>query len=142
MAALTGTNLVSQKWKEGDVQVFKGKHTIATTLASADTITWTNALPNMGGVTVLDVLVDGVPMDKHGSPTGTFILGTTTDTNGLIIAGAASLAVPQTGAGAQIGAVVTDTDIILTLGGTVATGGADGDGDVYVTVVYGCGDLT
>lgn len=143
MAALTGTNVISEKYTEGELQTFVGSYTLDGAIASADTITWSSALPNVEGVTIMEVIVFGDELDTNASPTGTLIVGDGTDADGYLAsktAGGAGDQLLYAGDGALIGTVVTGTDIVLTVGGTLAT--AASSGTVRIKVLYGCGDFT
>ena len=141
MTALTGTNLVSAHWVEGEELTFLGKYTLAGTIVTADTITWTDALPNMNGITVLSAEVFGDPLDTNASPTGTITLGTEDDANGLLEAATIPLVGDSVGYGDLLGVVSTGENVVLTVGGTLASAATTG-ADVWVKVTYGCGDFT
>lgn len=128
-----GTVLVGAKYKEGDVQVFRGKYTASASVAGGTAIEFDDALPDMDGVTIIDGSVNFT-----GTVAGDGILGTSSDDNGIIEA--AAVTVPgsmATGNGDLIGTKVTDTQVVFETDGTIASGA-----EVFVTVTYGCGDLT
>jgi len=129
----TGTNLVSAKFKEGDVQTFVGKFTAASSVAGGTAIEFDEALPNVNGVTIIDGSVNFT-----GTVAGNGILGTSSDDNGIIES--AAVTVPggmATGNGDLVGTVTTDTQVVFETSGTINSGA-----EVFVTVTYGCGDLT
>lgn len=129
----TGTNLVSAKFKEGDIQVFRGKYVAAASVAGGTAIEFDDALPDVNGVTIIDGSVNFT-----GTVAGNGILGTSSDDNGIIEA--AAVTVPgsmATGNGDLIGTVTTDTQVVFETSGTIAA-----DAEIFVTVTYGCGDLT
>ncbi len=128
----TGTNLVSGKWKEGDVQTFVGKYTDAASLAGGTAVEWEGALPDMGGVTIL-----GTTATVTGSVAGNAKVGTTTDDDGLIEAAAMTTVGGLAANGDLLGTKVTDTGVVFETSGTIAA-----NAEVFVTVTYGCGDLT
>lgn len=136
MTAYTGTTIVSPaNGGLGDEHGAVGKYTIGTGVVSGDTFTFTGLL-GRGEKEIVDFEIFGVEFDTHASPTATIIVGTENDDNGFltsIVAGSANAQLHYKGNGALIGTVTSDENLIITLGGTVAT--AQTAGDVFVKVV-------
>jgi len=144
MAALTGTNVVANRYEPGREYTALGSYTLAGAIASADTITWTNLLP-INGVQILEFRLYGQELDTNATPTATVIVGDATTTNGYLTsktAGDANGQYQMFGDGAFIGLSTGATNatatrnVLLTVGGTVAT--AASTGTVYVMVRYYC----
>jgi hypothetical protein len=143
--ARTGTILLAPKWRAGETFTAIGKYTWPDSVVTADTITWAGLFP-AGGVTVVDAKLTSVELDTNASPSATVIVGTVADDNGLIksfIGGVNTTGNTQINANANGDLLATSlsaaTDVVLTVGGTVATAASAGDTFVYVT--YHCSGL-
>ena len=128
------------KWQAGMMYSYKKKYTIAEAVETGDTFTFTDMLPTTA-VTILGGRFWGKEFDTDASPTATVIIGDGTDTDGYL-ASKVSAAGPS-GAflaefdGALLGtASAASDDIVVTLGGTVAT--AADSGDIWLEVDYLC----
>lgn len=129
----TGTNLISAKYREGDTQTFVGKFTAASSVAGGEAIEFDDALPDMGGVTILEGSATFT-----GTVAGNGTLGTSSDADGIVEASAVTVPGSMaTANGDLVGTVVTDTQVVFETSGTINAGA-----EVFVTVTYGCGDFT
>lgn len=136
MTALTGS--VTQKAKIGglgDEHTAKGEYTLGGAIVSADTITFSGIL-GKGAKRIVGVRYFGAELDTHASPTGTIIIGTESDADGLLtskVAGGAGAQLVYFGDGALVDTIVEDENVIITVGGTLAT--AASAGTLYVEIV-------
>jgi hypothetical protein len=144
MANYAGTNVLpAPRWQAGMEYTAVGYYTLGGAVSSGDTFTWTNLIPAITGtlpVRIMDFRVWGKEMDTNATPTATLIAGDGTDTDGYVASttwGDATGQYQMFGDGALIGddAQASD-DVVLTLGGTVAT--AASSGTVWVAVRYYC----
>ena len=137
MAAYTGTILVSSNFGTND-QVFPvlGKASWTATATAADTFTYSLILPKGIALEIVDFDVFGTQPDSNATPTTSVMAGVSGDTDAFLAA-TVSKQVNQfhfKGTGASIGASLTGaTDIVVTFGGTMATGVATGD--VFVKLI-------
>lgn len=143
--ARTGTILLAPKWHAGKTFTAIGKYTWPDAVVTADTVTWADLFP-AGGVTVLNTALTSVELDTDATPTATAVLGDGTDTDGFIksfipgVNTTGNTQINANGNGALIGTELdVATDVVLTIGGTVATAATSGDTFVYVT--YYCSGL-
>lgn len=134
MAAYTGTNVKKGKNGElGQEYTATGYYDLTTGLANADTITFSGLLP-IGGYRAVKGKVWGVEIDTNATPTGTFVVGTATDDDGFLTTKGAAVGLQNSLGGqlcyifdgAQIGTVITDTDLIVKMNAAVATGATSG----------------
>lgn len=136
MTALTGTVITpAVVGGLGDEHTAKGKYTLGGAIASADTITFTGLL-GKGKKEIVGFKYFGIELDTNASPTGTIIVGTESDDNGLLtskVAGNANAQLIYLGDGALVDTITDDENLIITVGGTVAT--AASSGTLYVEVV-------
>lgn len=142
MTAYTGTVVGTPRYDQGKDFTEQGYYTLGGAVASGDTFTFSNILPD-APVIVKDVVVIAPELDTDASPTGTFTVGDGTDADGYIAGGLMG----ASGAAGQIkfhanGDLVNTTsrpssrNIVITLGGTVAT--AQTAGKIRVLVTYSC----
>ena len=143
MAALTGTNTYkSAPYIIGTTQVVTGTYELAAALAAADTITWTDLLPQED-ITILEVAVTTPDLDSSGTD-GTLDIGDGTDADGYV--DGAKLNIPASdaatfttvGQGALIGTTVSDKRNVVA---TVAGSPNETSGTVTVKVIYACGEV-
>jgi hypothetical protein len=136
MTAYTGTIIVNPlNGGLGDDHNALGVYTIGTAVVTADTFSFP-VLLGVGEKEIIDFEIWGVEFDTNAAPTATIIVGTESDPNGLlesIVAGGAGAQLFYKGNGDLIGTVTSDQNVIITLGGTVAT--AQTAGKVFVKVV-------
>lgn len=131
------------KWEPGKVFTIGAYWAVNDTLETGDTFTATNILPAQK-VKVIGGRVLGKEADTNASPTGTLIAGDGTDTDGYIASCTWGGAESQFNKGFD-GAIVGTTtaasrNLVLTLGGTVATGAANGSGRIMAEITYACSD--
>lgn len=141
----TGTLLVEPRWIPGQICKSIGKVTFTGTATTGDTGTIAGMIPADNGVIVTGVTVHGDKLDAHETAaTATLIVGDGTDTDAYLTGGLAGRDGPAAdqlvikGNGTLIGSGTTpaSTDVVITLGGTVATGASGGE--LYVEVDYLC----
>lgn len=146
MATYTTTLLKpNTPWKTGETYTVKAKTTISgSAVGTGETFTISGLLPP-GNKTISAVRHYGAEYDTNASPTATIVVGISGTTNGFITsktAGVTATGISQIsleGDGTLIGTNVTATDVVVTIGGTVATGATSGD--VFTEVTYVCGDI-
>ena len=142
--AFTITPYINQKGFPGMVMSSKGKATIGTGVVTADTWTFENMLPNIN-VLIVGGRISGQEFDTDATPTATVIIGDGTDTDGYLTSKTAGTA--QTNGqyyaefdGALLGgSAQASVDLVVTLGGTVAT--AASSGDFFLEVDYDASDV-
>lgn len=131
-------------WKTGETYTVKAKTVVSGTITNTDTFTIEDILPP-GQKTVVSVRHYGGEYDTNASPTTTITIGDGTDADGWLTsktAGVTATGISQIileGDGVLIGTAVDDTDLVVTLGGTVATAGTP---TVFTEVTYVCGNLS
>jgi hypothetical protein len=139
MTALVGTITQAGRWQSGMEYTAVGKYTLVGAIVSADTITFTSLLPANDTI-IQDFVVYGQEFDTNASPTATLIVGDGTDTDAYLAsktAGDANGQMQFFGDGAAIGTSdQVGRNVVLTVGGTVAT--AASSGTVWVKVRYYC----
>jgi|NOAtaT_5_FD_contig_21_7934754_length_511_multi_3_in_0_out_0_1 hypothetical protein len=138
MPNFNGTALAPAPFVAGTVQSVVGSVTWGSTLASADTFTFTNLLP-ANPVEPIAVSIWGSEPDTNASPTATLVFGNSDSANGYLTSKTAGGAVQQyrvDGDGALLGTLVSNRTLIGLLGGTMGTGSAAGT--LYVKVDYVC----
>jgi hypothetical protein len=137
MAAYTGTILVSSNFGTDD-QAFPvlGKASWTATSTATDTFTYSLILPKGLTLKVVDFEVYGTQPDSNATPTTSVMAGVNGDTDAFLAA-TVSKQVNQfhfKGTGASIGTTLSGaTNIVVTFGGTMATGVATGD--VFVKLI-------
>ena len=129
MTAYTGTNHITAGRVLGQELTLKGYYDLTGALVNADTITWSGIIPK--GVKVVALRFFSPEMDTDASPTMTFIIGNTDDTDGFLktASGAFNQATSQIsyeGNGDLIGTTITNQDIVFTVNAAVATGATSG----------------
>lgn len=128
-------------WKTGETYTVKAQTVVSGTITNTDTFTISDILP-AGWKNVVSVRHYGGEYDTNASPTTTITIGDGTDPDGWLTAktaGVTATGISQIileGDGALIGTAVDDTDLVVTLGGTVATAGTP---TVFTEVTYVCG---
>lgn len=137
MTALTGTVVRAAKnGGLGEEHTGKGSYTLGGAIASGDTITFSGIL-GKGEKRIIGFRYYGIELDTNASPTATLIAGSEGDDNGFLTSKTAGGAIIGQliffGDGALIDTITDDENVILTVGGTVAT--AASDGTLYVEVV-------
>ena len=134
MTALVGTVTIPGKGGLVGVQhTALLEYTLTGALVNADTITWSNVIPN-GGATVVDVQLATPELDTNATPTMLFEVGNSDDRDGYILSHGGALTLSNSladqmsaiGTGALIGTKVTNRDIVLTVTAAVATGATSG----------------
>lgn len=140
MTIFTGTITHEGNWQAGALYEALGSCSISAAVATADTFVFTNILP-VNDVEIVDFEVYGSDLDTNATPTGTLTAGDGTDVDGYMAsktAGGADEQYFRKGDGVLVGGNVNPAsrNIILTLGGTVAT--AASSGTIYVRVRYRC----
>lgn len=144
--ARTGTITLAPKWAAGQEFTAIGSYAWPDSVVTGDTVTWNDLFP-AGGVTVLDVSLVSVELDTNATPTATAVVGDGSDTDAFILSfipgvnttGNTKIIAP--GDGALIGTTLSAaTDVVLTIGGTVAT--AASSGTTWVKVRYYCSGLS
>ena len=132
---LTGSPL----WTPGQTYTVGAYWTINDTLETGDTFTASSILPSQK-VTIVGGRVYGKEADTNASATGTIIVGDGTDTDGYLASqvwGGAESTFDAPFNGALMGTEsAAGRNIVLTLGGTVATGATSGR--IGVEVTYLC----
>lgn len=116
------------------------KYTLLAALVNADTITWSNCLPN-GKFRVVGFEVWGVELDTHGTPTMLFTVGDGVDADGYKLSASGAIGLQNSlagqlfykGDGALIGTTDAANDVVLTVTAAVATGATSGD--IWIEVV-------
>ena len=141
--ANTGTLLVAPRWIEGQICVSLGKVTFAGTLTTGDTGTIAGMLPASNGYTLLETTVWGDPFDTNATPTATIVVGDGTTTNLYLASKTASGSTSPgqmrfigDGTGIGTGVTAASPDVVITAGGTVATGKSGAVG--WVSCTYLC----
>ena len=146
MVANTGTLNVAPRWCPGSMYTSQGEVTFTGTAASGDTGTISGMVPENGFI-VTGMRVSGTKLDAHETAaTGTLIVGDGTDTDFYLTGGLAGrdgpasdqLVVCGNGTGIGSGTYPASTDVVITLGGTVATGASGGT--LRVEIDYLCDD--
>lgn len=138
MAAYTGSVIVANQIGRFDEAVtIVGKAAWTSTITNADTFTISNFFPRGKKLEIIDVTIYGTVPDTNATPTTSLKAGVTGDDDAFLAA-TVSTAKGQLllkGTGASIGETITGaTDVIITTGGTVATGAASGAFFISVTV--------
>lgn len=129
MTAYTGTIVIGPtNGGLGDDHTVRGSYTIGAGVVTGDTFTFTGLL-GKGDKKIVGFRIFGAEFDTNASPTATIIVGSENDTNGLlesIVAGGAGAQLAYSGNGQLIGTITSDENVIVTLGGTVATAASSG----------------
>lgn len=143
IGAASGTLVQSAQWQAGHEYTVLGYYTIGAAIAAADTITWTDALPPLvNAIKPIQFVLWGAELDTNASPTATVIVGDGTDTDAYLAsktAGDANGQMQFFGDGALFSSAVgtvAGRNIVLTIGGTVATAAATGT--VWIALRYNC----
>ena len=130
------------RWIPGETVTVSAVATIGTGVVTADTWTATNMLPAQK-VQIVGGKFFGQEFDTNASPTATVIIGDGTDTDFYLkskTAGGAAAVFDVNFDGDGIGGdgTAAGRDVVVTLGGTVAT--AASSGEIRVEVTYVCHD--
>jgi len=104
--------------------------TTVSTLATTDTITWTNIIP--GKFKVIGGAIWGVEPDVHATPTGTLKIGNSDDDDGYLVTTGEAVGLSNSLAeawvrkfdGALLGTTISNGSIVLTPVANVATIGS------------------
>lgn len=146
MTANTGTVTVKPRWSPGATFTAAAYGTFSGTVASGDTLTISDLVPT-NGFTVSEVKVWGGPLDTDASPTATLVVGDGTDTDfyvaskvpaGITDTGQMIIFGDGVGVRASAGTYPASGNVVLTVGGTMGTGGSSPV--VNITVTYVCDD--
>lgn len=139
MTAYTGTVLGDPRWTPGATIVASGSYALTGAVVTGDTFTFPNIIPAQK-VKIVGVRIFGVELDTNATPTATLIAGDGTTTNGYLTSVTAGDATGQMqffGNGALIGTEnAASRNLVLALGGTVAT--AASTGTIFAEVTYQC----
>lgn len=138
MAALTGTVQVAGKsGSVGRQFVAKGSYTLGGALANADTITWTNLLPDPNTCKVVSGRIYGPELDTNATPTMLFTIGDGTDADGYLLSKGGAVTLSNSLANQLMyefdGAIICaaagtaeSRNVVLTVTAAVATGATSG----------------
>ena len=139
MTAYTGTITREGRAGERGMQfIALGKYALTGALVNADTITWSNLLPDPNRFKVIGFRFWSPELDTDATPTATIIVGDGTDTDAYLTtsnvglpaqAPANGYQINLSGNGAAIGAAAgtaVSRNVVLTVNGVVATGATTG----------------
>lgn len=135
---VAGTILVEPRYQAGEQYTVLGKFTIADTIESGDSFTFTDMLPD-NTVEIVSGKYYGAEADTDGSPTATITVGDGTDVDGYLTSKTAGGTTPLH---FDFDGVLMGTDdyagrdVVVTFAGTVAGGASSGDG--FVEITYYC----
>lgn len=143
MAALTGTvTLAGKNGEIGQQYLARGSYTFGAEIEDTDTITWSNILP-AGGAKVVGFRVYGQEIDTNATPTATFIVGNTDDTDGYLKTKGGAVGLQNSLAGQLFyagdgdlitsGSIITNRNVVLTMTAATATGASSGT--IYIELV-------
>lgn len=135
---------VKPRYEDGNEFTSVGAYAYSVALASADTITFIGLIP--AGAQVLEVTFTSNEIDTNASPSGTVNVGDGTTPAAFIAGGSVGLSasgenqVTLMGNGVNIGATYkVDTNVVVTVASTVATGATSGT--ILVKVRYYCAGI-
>lgn len=144
LGAVAGTITVAPRWQAGMEYTAFGSYTVGAAVAQNDTITFTGLIPT-NAVQILSTRLQTPKLDTNATPTGTWILGDSTDDNRFIDAVSmgwddeASYAmydsnvVPSVANGTGVGYVYTaTTPLILKINTAVATAASTGQLGLWI----------
>ena len=139
MTAYTQTTpLNPARWEPGLMTSVTSVYALTGAVVTADTFTFSGMFPG-NSFQPIDVEVWGAELDTNASPTATIIVGNSDDDNGYVTSKTAGGAAQQfyvKGDGDLLGDTLTNTSVVVTLGGTVGT--AASSGNIFVKTTYIC----